>query len=129
MSRKLSPESTVKNRDRALSWHRINREKHLAYMAQRRINCADKIRCGKLKSAFGITLAEYEERLAGQNGLCAICQRPQGIDKRRFAVDHCHSTGRIRGLLCIRCNSALGNFKDSKTLLTLALNYLEKHEQ
>lgn len=58
-----------------------------------------------------------------QNGVCAICKfKPKTV----FHVDHCHSTGKVRGLLCINCNMALGLLKDNKMFLSQAIDYLSK---
>jgi len=83
-----------------------------------------------LLKGYGITVAEYDALLAGQGGLCAICRQPEtrkgpfgGV--RRLGVDHCHKTGRVRGLLCHRCNSAIGYFDDDPSLLRVAISYLE----
>lgn len=64
-----------------------------------------------------------------QNYKCAICQKPFGYTKKRFAVDHCHATGTLRGILCGKCNAGLGQFKDSIGTLKAAISYLEKYEQ
>lgn len=79
-----------------------------------------------LKRLFGIDLKEYNEMLLKQNNSCAICQK-QHADKakRTLAVDHCHKTGEVRGLLCTNCNLALGNFKDNTELMQKAINYLK----
>lgn len=61
----------------------------------------------RLKSKYGLTPAAYSAMLEGQNGVCAICG-DECSTGRRLAVDHCHATGRIRGLLCARCNRAVG---------------------
>jgi len=80
-----------------------------------------------LKSAFGITIDDYFDMLEKQCGGCAIC----GTDKpgkgrfKYFAVDHCHETNKIRGLLCNDCNTALGLFKDRLDLLDAAKQYLQ----
>ena len=60
-----------------------------------------------------------------QAGLCGICKRPDssGI---KLSVDHCHQTGKVRGLLCGNCNRALGLFRDNINLLTNAVSYLTK---
>lgn len=77
-----------------------------------------------LRKNFGIGVAEYEEMLAKQGGGCAICgQRDKWF---RLAVDHCHGTKRIRGLLCAGCNRGIGIFKDSPDLLRKAVEYLER---
>ena len=79
----------------------------------------------KLKTKFGMTLKQYDTLLALQGGVCAICGtgRPGGMG--RFPVDHCHTTGRIRGLLCNLCNIGLGHFKDDLARLNAAVAYLQ----
>jgi hypothetical protein len=76
--------------------------------------------------AHGLTVAEYKQILAEQGGGCAICGRTDSGDKRghRLHVDHCHSTGRFRGLLCTRCNKGLGHFGDDPERLERAAMYL-----
>jgi hypothetical protein len=71
-----------------------------------------------------MTLDEYNAMLAEQGGVCAVCSRPptSGIS---LHVDHDHATGRIRGLLCFRCNNALGDLEDDPALLRAAARYLE----
>lgn len=81
-----------------------------------------------LKKSFGITLAEYNSILEEQGGVCAICGVDACATGRNFAVDHCHATGKIRGLLCQFCNTALGQFRDDKQILLNAVKYLERNE-
>lgn len=76
------------------------------------------------KAKYGITNAEYQALAIKQQGLCAICGGPPTKKRLSLAVDHCHSTGIIRGLLCDLCNRGLGQFKDSIELLEKALRYL-----
>lgn len=68
-----------------------------------------------LRSKYGITEQEYQAMHFEQNGLCAICRQPEKAINRRLGVDHCHKTGRIRALLCGRCNGALGWFEKYTT--------------
>jgi len=83
-----------------------------------------------LKSKYGMTVADYDRMLSDQEGGCAIC----GDDGQagRWAgllhVDHCHSTGAVRGLLCESCNLALGKFKDDPRLLRRAAEYIQSHQ-
>ena len=83
-----------------------------------------------LKHEYGITLEEYNVILKKQNNLCAICQSEEKtIDKRngkakRLAVDHCHKTNVIRGLLCWRCNTAIGKLKEDPDIIQRAANYV-----
>lgn len=76
-----------------------------------------------LKRAYGLTIEDYERILNSQHGVCKICGSKDTYKK--LAVDHCHTTGRIRGLLCQNCNHGLGKFKDSAELLIAAVRYLE----
>lgn len=74
-------------------------------------------------SMYGMTLGDYDARVSKQNGTCAICgDRPVN---RPLFVDHDHVTGKIRGLLCLTCNSGLGHFRDSTDRLQKAISYLE----
>lgn len=76
-----------------------------------------------LKRCYGITPEEYDKMLREQGGTCAICRGTESVG--RLAVDHCHSTGKVRGLLCTNCNQAIGKLKDDAQLLRNAINYLE----
>lgn len=91
------------------AWCRQNPEKQDAYAR---------------KVHYGITDAEYQALLLTQKGLCAICGGPPTRKRRSLSVDHCHQTGKIRGLLCGPCNTGLGQFKDLPELLEKALQYL-----
>lgn len=71
---------------------------------------------------YGLTVEAYGAMLKGQNGVCKICRELP--DKKQLAVDHCHKTNQIRGLLCSRCNTALGLFRDSTVLMKSAIDYL-----
>jgi hypothetical protein len=80
-----------------------------------------------LARTYRITEARYAELLLAQGGRCAICQTDKGNDKgHALFIDHCHTTGTVRGLLCNRCNSALGYMADSPERLRLAADYLER---
>lgn len=74
---------------------------------------------------YGITLADYEDRLGSQGGACAICRVAEpGRGRKHFCVDHDHKTGAVRGLLCMNCNDGLGRFKDRPEVLLAAVEYL-----
>ncbi len=90
-------------------------------------------RKAKLKAKYGITSIDYQEMLEKQNGKCAICGTTNpggrmGLCGPVFHVDHCHSSGKIRGLLCHSCNVGLGNFNDNVTALANAIAYLGRSE-
>jgi len=78
-----------------------------------------------LKRLYGITLDDYNQMLTEQNDCCAICKTTEPGGKHgKFMVDHCHDTGKVRGLLCKRCNIGLGEFNDDTSLLEKAVLYL-----
>ncbi|MFJ7046380.1 endonuclease VII domain-containing protein [Streptomyces sp. NPDC101112] len=77
-------------------------------------------RQGHLKRQYGITEAERDELIASQGGVCCICLAALPVH-----VDHCHETGRVRGVLCFSCNAALGQFKDRPDVIRRAATYVE----
>lgn len=75
------------------------------------------------KTRYGITVDEYNVMLKAQGGVCKICRNE--CDKRDvLSVDHCHKTGKVRGLLCHKCNAGLGAFGDNPNLVAAAAFYL-----
>lgn len=108
------------------------RKKHRDYQRNYRqsIHGKRKLKNTQLNKQFGITLDEYDAMLKKQNFVCAICgEKETAINSKTkktvdLSVDHCHETGKIRGLLCSKCNTGLGLFKDSKDLLQKAIDYL-----
>lgn len=83
-----------------------------------------------LKRVYHITLAEFRKILKQQDGCCAICKRLMNFLNKKgkktcdFAVDHCHKTGLIRGLLCMECNRALGRWRDNNARVKAAGEYV-----
>lgn len=93
----------------------------------------DEINLSSKTRRYGIKPEQYKEILENQGGVCAICRRPEeGKSKlgneKTLAVDHCHVTGKIRGLLCSKCNPGLGQFEDNINLLQAAIEYLKSHQ-
>jgi hypothetical protein len=107
------PSSWCKPCDNALSrdWRIRNPEKAL-----------QNSRRNSLKRNYGLSLDEYDVLLEAQGGLCAICGVPD--EESKLSVDHCHETNRVRGLLCVTCNFALGHMKDDPDRLIAAAEYL-----
>jgi hypothetical protein len=79
----------------------------------------------KLLKNYGITLENYDILLESQKGVCAICFTNKPGNKKRFSVDHDHKTGKVRGLLCDKCNRGLGYFNDNFEILEKAIKYLK----
>jgi hypothetical protein len=84
-----------------------------------------------LKQGYGISLETYNEMLQEQGNVCAICGKPEQVVARgrvkALAVDHDHTTGEIRGLLCQACNKALGLLQDDVSLFEKSIQYLERN--
>ena len=136
---RMTPEKRAERNARNVVWYRENRARGTENAAKWRARNPDKHNGaqakwkssgGKLKYAlrkYRLTPAQYEEMLSRQGGLCDICR---GIPRAgsRLCVDHAHDeTGRVRALLCHRCNLGIGNLMDDPALLRAAANYLERH--
>lgn len=84
---------------------------------------------GIIRRVYGITLQEYDDMLYEQGSGCAICgTKNDVVEGRRLAIDHCHDSGKVRGILCAKCNKGLGLFCDSVENLESAIKYLKKHK-
>lgn len=85
------------------------------YSPQQKYNKSSKgrkaSRRGRLKRRYSISIEQYVGRLAQQNNRCAICRKSQSKLKKSLAVDHNHATGKVRGLLCLKCNRLIGTFE------------------
>lgn len=84
-----------------------------------------RVRSNRLRYEYGIDLAKYKSMLEKQEGKCAGCLRHQSEFKIALAVDHCHRTGKVRGLLCSACNKGIGLLKDDPKLLLRLAEYLK----
>lgn len=79
----------------------------------------------KLKGKYGISVEEYDIMFKEQNGVCYLCAKQHS--RRPLNVDHCHTTGKVRKLLCDKCNMALGLINDSVELLTKMKDYIREN--
>lgn len=115
--RENNPDVVLRNRESGAKWRAANPE------ADRR---------KYLFRKFNITIEEYNELLQAQGGVCAICGREESVVRRSksgkemLAVDHCHDTGKIRGLLCFKCNTAIGALGDTLEDLQRVIDYLNR---
>jgi hypothetical protein len=129
----LGEVGVIKRREYALKYYYANLEKCRVQSAARKrkqgLSPKEKQsqRAAHLKKKFGISTEEYEALLVTQNGVCAVCRNscPSG---RRLAIDHCHVTGKIRGLLCTPCNTAIGLAKEDTLRLRALIDYIERHK-
>lgn len=114
---------------RVKAWQAANPDRHRANQKRRRDKPEVKARerNNHLRRKFGITSEQYEQMLEEQGGVCALCRRTPRHDIS-LHVDHDHTTGANRKLLCFRCNNALGDLDDDPALLRAAADYLEQHD-
>jgi hypothetical protein len=124
------PESS---RQMLREWHHNNKEKKSQCFKNWQERNKHKLRDNRLMRTYGLSNDNYIEMFESQIGLCAICKEPQqGITKdgetRFLCVDHCHQTGKVRHLLCAKCNAGLGQFRDNPEFLTKAAKYIIKHQ-
>lgn len=135
--RESNPEQA---RESLREWKKRNPEKVLADGRKQDAKRAKKIerikymKDRRLKSIYGLSLDAYTAMHSAQNGVCAICFKPEDhLDRsgksRQLCVDHCHKTGAIRQLLCNRCNTLIGKVDDNVDLLQKAVEYLKHHKQ
>jgi hypothetical protein len=112
-SNKWKSENKSRKRETNKAWYLRNKEKvHNVGM-----------------SKYGITTADYDAILKAQNNCCKICNSHESKFTKKLAVDHCHSTGEIRGLLCTYCNRGLGFFKDNIGTLEAAILFLKQFKK
>lgn len=118
----------VANRERAIAtaqaWKRRNPERYQATQARYRQTRRSEQRADHLRRSFGLTLDEYDALVADQDGRCAIC-RDEPKAGQFLHVDHDHGTGEVRGLLCVRCNNALGQLRETVSIAERAVDYLD----
>lgn len=108
----------------ALKWKNNNREKVREYARQQYKNNPDRERNNRLKREYGISLDDYQRMYKEQGGVCAVCG---SSSEKNFHVDHNHKTGEVRGLLCDKCNKALGFVKDDLNIIKRLKRYLNGH--
>jgi hypothetical protein len=134
---KCMAENPEKERARGKAWRDKNRERlnaqGLKWIRANPLKRLDH----QLKSIHGITLDEYNKKKEEQKDLCASCGKPevakiwknQKLGIKRLSVDHCHTTGKIRDLLCQQCNMALGALREDPIIIRKLADYIERHKK
>jgi hypothetical protein len=97
------------------------------YDANNKDRAKKRFRKFDLKRKFNLSEEQYKLMFDNQDGKCAICGKHQNEFKQALAVDHSHVTGKIRGLLCFKCNRGLGCFNDNVNDIEKAITYLNSH--
>ncbi len=90
------------------------KRKQQAYYHERRDRIKEASQRNRIMRLYGITIEEYDAMVKSQGGVCKICKRPFSGKPRNLCVDHDHDTGRNRGLLCFKCNTAIGQYEIHK---------------
>ena len=107
------------------AWRKYNPDKVAQYARNWRTRNPEKARANNLRDNQGITQKQYDDMHEAQNGCCKICGTNKSTGRgKKLEVDHCHRSLQIRGLLCHRCNTGLGYFKDDPAILQSAIAYL-----
>lgn len=134
---KFSWKRAARYQDKEPKLHQIKQPKckecaHTETLAWRKTKTADELKDLYLKRTYGISLENYNELLIEQNCRCAICSKELDVDSwggDSPVVDHCHTYGHVRGILCNECNRGLGYFRDNINALAQAISYLTKEDQ
>ena len=130
-SRMYIKKNKEKHRERNKKWRRNNPEYDYNYGVEYRKKNAEIIKTKKrdyvLKKTYGLSTEKYNEIFERQNGKCAICNKHQKELSRPLNVDHCHSTNKIRDLLCDRCNLTVGYVENCN--IDVILQYINKHRK
>lgn len=103
----------------------------MCVVCKREADRSSNLKAGKkyqVKTKYGLSMEEVDHLYKVQGNKCAICKDTFG-DAYKTQIDHCHDTGKVRGLLCINCNWLLGKSRDNPTLLREAANYLENSKE
>lgn len=108
------------------SWYWRNRDAAIQRKKEFYLSNKEKVKDQQRLTKYGVPIGWFSDQSNKQNGKCGICGV---VPQKTLCVDHNHSTGEIRGLLCHDCNMALGKFKDSEFLLLRAIKYLVQHSK
>lgn len=134
MGERPSPQHRLYRKDLSLGYSKDNCywgesipcKDRAEWMREYRKQNPDKFKGYELKRRLNLSLEDYEQMQRQHDNKCAICKESEK-DNPSLSVDHCHTTGKVRGLLCTRCNRGLGLFKDSQFNLEQAIAYLQQY--
>lgn len=122
-----NPEYKIRQLENSRRWSRENPERKKEYDKKRREKVGNQTKkrfTSYLKTKFNMSYEQYEDLTNSQNNKCKICGRPPSKNKK-LHLDHCHTTGKVRGLLCAQCNWYLGFIDKDYTIIEKIINYLK----
>jgi len=106
-----------------------NKEKKIAYYKEYYKTHKKDLRYYVIQRKYSLTKDDFDKLLRDQNYRCAICNKPFNLpDTHNIYIDHNHRTGKVRGLLCPKCNSGIGYFEDNPEYLDKAFKYLKERD-
>lgn len=120
-----NPENREKCKVACAKWNAENPDYGKEYRAANPRQARDR----ELQKKYGITFDQYDAMLSEQNNTCAICETRDPKASGTFHVDHCHTTKKVRALLCHHCNVGLGHFADNAERLLKAASYIRQHTE
>jgi hypothetical protein len=106
----------------------LAKKKRAAWTPERKKRDRDRAYNNSLQKQYGITVVDFDRMFDNQQGKCAICETEKPRGRGGFHVDHCHTSGKVRALLCAGCNMMLGLAKDTPEVMKAAMQYLIKHK-
>ncbi len=112
------------NKDKKLHWSKESYQRRKAKVREYTLRTKERVRLRR----YGLSPEEYEVILAKHAGCCHICKRHYTDIESTLHIDHCHKTGKVRGLLCSNCNTGIGLLKDDVNMLACAIEYLKEYE-
>lgn len=115
-----------KSNERRKRFYENNKEYDINRAKEYHKNNKDKSKNSNIKYRYNLNIEEYYKIKEKQNNCCAICGKNEQLLNKSLHIDHCHKTHKVRGLLCSRCNLAIGAFEDNIEYLKNAIIYLEK---
>jgi len=107
-------------------YYQKNKERILSQVKKYRDNNIDAIKDRNRVKNYGLVLGDFDKMIISQDNKCCICNKELGVGKE-IAIDHCHTSGNVRGILCSGCNLMLGMAYDDIEIFKSAILYLEKH--
>ena len=110
-------------------WYIKNKDRQSKRQKEYKIKNKDKIMDIGLRYNFNLTLDQYNKMLSDQNNSCKVCNTHESELTRKLAVDHCHTTDKIRGLLCMNCNTSLGHLKEDTKIMQKLIEYVKEHNE
>ena len=109
-------------------WREMQAQRAKQYREKYPDKNRDTIRNSTLKAKYGITSKEYDTLFESQGYKCAVCGSSKNQVYGKMPVDHCHNTGKVRGILCQSCNVTLGKVEEKEEILLALIEYLKKHK-